>query len=95
LKQLKCPIPIIALSETWTILFSENDFHLPGYNFVAKSRINKSGGGVKIYIAENIAFKLRDDLRLISDNLFECIFNESLTDNILIDISHLIVMLAH
>jgi len=84
LKQLQCPIPFIALSEIWTTLLSENNFHLPGYNFVATSRINKSGGGVENYIAENIAFKLRDDLRLSSDNVYECIFIESLADNILI-----------
>jgi len=83
LKQLQCPIPLIALSETWTTLLSENDYHLPGYNFVAKSRINKSGGGVGIYIAENTAFKLRDDLRPSSDNVFESIFIGSLADNIL------------
>jgi len=40
--------------------------------------------GVGIYIAENIAFKQRDDLRPSSDNVFECIFIESLADNILI-----------
>jgi len=57
LKQIQCPIPFIALRETWTSSLSENDFHLPGYNFIAKSRINKSGGGVGIYIAETIAFK--------------------------------------
>jgi len=82
LKQLQCPIPFIALSETWTTLLSENDFHLPVYNFVAKSRINTSGGGVGIYIADNIAFKQRDDLRPSSDNVFECIFIESLADNL-------------
>jgi len=83
-KQLQCLIPFNALRETWTTLLSENDFRLPGYNFVAKSRVNISGGGVGIYIAENIAFKLRDDFSLSSDNVFECIFIESLADNILI-----------
>ena len=67
-----------------TTPLTEDDFHLPGYNFVAQSREHKRCGGVGLYIAEDIPFKLRDDLHLSTNNLSECIFVELLSDNVLI-----------
>jgi len=59
-----------------------------------------TGGGEGIYFTENIAFELRDDHTLSSDNLFECILIESLADIILIGCVYksyrpIIVMLAY
>ena len=84
LDQLRSVIPFIAVSETWTTQLNEQDFKISGYNFVAKSREHKLCGGVVIYISENIAFKVRNDLQFSTDNLCECIFIELLSDSTLI-----------
>jgi len=76
--QLKITIPIIAVSETWTNDLTVNDFNIPGYTFVAKSRKHKSGGGVGLYVTNSIKFKLREDLNFDTDNLLESIFIELL-----------------
>jgi len=47
--QIPFQIPIIAVTETWTTKLTENNFSLPGYNFIAKSRESNSYGGVGIY----------------------------------------------
>lgn len=36
--------------------------NLNNYNFIHKSRANNSGGGVGMYILNNIEFKLREDV---------------------------------
>ena len=64
---------IIAISETWAT--SDND-NLPidGYNCILKSRKNKVGGGVALYLQSNIElkYKLRSDLDITdtSESLF-------------------------
>lgn len=42
LDQLQYTIPVIAVTETWTTLLTEDDFQIAGYNFVAKSREHKT-----------------------------------------------------
>jgi len=64
-------IPIIAVTETWTTKLTENNFSLPGYNFIAKSRESNAYGGVGIYVSDNLNFRLRDDLNFDVMNLFE------------------------
>jgi len=53
--QFKFTIPIIAVTETWTTKLTEADFPIPGYKFIAKSRENKAGGGVGLYVLESIS----------------------------------------
>ena len=58
---------------------------MEGYNFVRMNRSNKPGGGVAIFVLEDINFKLREDLTFSKDCL-ESIFVECLcgTSQILI-----------
>ena len=53
---------VIALSELWTDINNEDLYNVPGFNSVIKSRVNKIGGGVGLYIAEGYDYILRDDL---------------------------------
>jgi hypothetical protein len=39
-----------SLSETWLNDSFSDYFHIPGYNFIAKSRKHRIGGGVDIFI---------------------------------------------
>ena len=52
-------------------------FNIQGYNFIIANRKSKTGGGVGLYIAENIEFKERNDLAVQKDNILESLFIES------------------
>ena len=57
LERLKIKFPIIGISETWL----DDSFHcvdIPGYNFLHKHRNDRSGGGVALYVADYLNFKL-------------------------------------
>ena len=74
LNQLKLYIPAIAVSEIWTTHETENLFNIPGYNMVCKSREQGTGGGVALYIADDIEFCSRNDL--CSSEIPESVFVE-------------------
>ena len=63
-------IDILTLSETHVIDGSilDNDalYKVEGYNYVKKNRKTGQGGGVAIYVRQNLAYKIREDL---DDNL--------------------------
>jgi len=49
---------------------------IDGYNFVHKSRENRSGGGVGLYVSSNLNFKFRCDLDFSEPNVAESSFIE-------------------
>ena len=65
----------IAISETWLSPATEDIYQLNGYSFVSNSKDNRCGGGVGIYLDNNLTFKIRNDLSIM-DNIIECIFVE-------------------
>jgi hypothetical protein len=64
LQRFTHPPSIITLSETWIKdLDYKPYFNLPGYTFISRSRKGcKRGGGVGIYISNDLSFVIRDDL---------------------------------
>ena len=76
LSTINLSFSVIALSETWLNDSSSDSFHIPGYNFVAKSRKHRIGGGVGIFIKSSFTYKFRPDLELASNELTESIFLE-------------------
>lgn len=62
----------IALTETWLgDLHEISYFDLPGYVFINENRTSKSGGGVGLYIKNDLSIKRRDDLSLTeAESLF-------------------------
>ena len=71
-----CNPCIIALQELWA-LQDPDVFHLNGYHkLVFKSRENSQGGGVGLYIANDLKFKNRPDLSIFVDKIYESIFIE-------------------
>ena len=61
---------IVCFSETWVddISFSKNsNFQLSGYQVIHQTRKNRKGGGVCVFVHENLSFKLRQDLRINCD----------------------------
>ena len=67
--------PIVGISETWL-----DDYHhfsdIVGYNFLHKPRVTRIGGGVGLYIGENLNYKERPDLAFPVDGSAESLFVE-------------------
>ena len=69
---------VIAINETW--LTSDDDGphnNLPGYTFKSNCRkkfTRIAGGGVGLYIKNDVKFSLRDDLTVMDEKIFESIF---------------------
>ena len=74
--ELKFKIPAIAVTETKTSIDSENNYAIKGYDFLVKSRKHKAGGGVGIYVLEDVDYKLRKDLEIDVPDILESIFVE-------------------
>ena len=54
---------IFCVSETWLHEYIKYDeIHIPGYNIYRRDRKTGAGGGVCIYVKENIYVNLRTDL---------------------------------
>ncbi len=61
----------------------DSRLNLPGFHdFITRTRVDRNGGGVGIFIKENINFKIRDDLSVFIPHLFESIFIETSTRDI-------------
>jgi exonuclease III len=85
---------IICVSETWCTdseLKNNSTLHLPTYKAVSLERSAKNrGGGVLMYIKENIPYKVRDDLT-VSDGDKEIITIEIInkdSKNILLSVCY-------
>jgi exonuclease III len=67
---------IIAVTETWLTKDTDNWFQMPGYTFVSCPRPVKTGGGVGIFIAQSLTFKLCTGIDVIGSDCIESIFIE-------------------
>src|SRR6218665_4039299 len=65
------PVTILALTETWLPPEAVDSFHIPGYNFIHKSR-GVAYGGVGMFIRKNIRFSILTNVK-VSDT-FEKLF---------------------
>ena len=65
---------IIGISETW-LSYSDHNVHIPGYEFLHNPRVSRSGGGVGLYLADSLNFKVRRDVNF-SDEWTESLFVE-------------------
>ena len=62
MKCLKYNFSIIGITETWLQDDTSDLYTLAGYNLVEKHRIDKTGGGVCVFVNESISFMERNDL---------------------------------
>ena len=70
----KILIQVIGLTETWLNDTNDDLFELENYDFVNVNRYSKNGGGVGIYISNQLNYKLLADLNLNYDNTIESVF---------------------
>ena len=66
---------VIAFTETWLQSHNLDLYNLENYNMESSIRTTKLGGGVSIYIKNDIQYKSRNDLNY-SDNNLEMIWTE-------------------
>ena len=70
-------LPIVGISETWLDVDCYHFSDIAGYNFLHKSRVNRVGGGVGLYIGEHLNYEKRPDLAFPVDGSAESLFVES------------------
>ena len=46
---------------------------LAGYRVIHRTRKNKKGGGVAIYVNDSISFKIIDTMFVVTDDILECV----------------------
>ena len=59
---------VLCVSETWLTDATEDLINIEGYTFVGKHRKNQRGGGVGIYVRNELKFKIRRDIISDSEN---------------------------
>ena len=78
IRPLSQNLAAIAVTETqkgWLTEALQDVYSIPGYKFVSNSRINKSGGGIGIFLKNCLDYKPRPDLSRMSAYI-ECLFIE-------------------
>ena len=60
---MRTPHSIHGISETWLDNSNDDIFNIPGYKFISNNRQHKRGGGVGLFIKDDLNFKLRSDLQ--------------------------------
>ena len=73
---------IIAISESWfDEKIDENEYKLDKYDMLYTNRLDKRGGGVVIYVRQNLKFVQRNELCTTISNVLECVTLELLFEN--------------
>lgn len=72
LQQFSQPFDIICISETWINEDKGIDFEMDGYDFSFINRQNK-GGGVAVYVTQELDFIVVKDMTTVIDNVLECL----------------------
>lgn len=81
LKQFHQQFSIIAISETWIKSEKGADFEINGYELNFKSRANKNGGGVAVYVDNKLQYKIVESMTVVVDDICECITIEIFREN--------------
>ena len=84
LEEKNCKPDVIMICETWLTPKNCKSYNIPGYNLVEKHRTISRGGGVALYIKENLAHKERDDLSEFIEGEYESVFAEISNQNIIV-----------
>ena len=69
LDNLNINFTILGITETWLTDINCDLYNISNYSLVEKHRTTRSGGGVGIYIPENVEYKYRRDITKFDDIL--------------------------
>ena len=73
LSTLNIKFSVVGITENWDSSLGVN---IDGYNFVYKNRSAKTGGGVGLYVSDNLDFRIRTDIYVYEDDVMESLFIE-------------------
>ena len=73
-------LDFIMLCETFLNNNNFAMFNLSGYSKIERHRTNSRGGGVAIYMKNSYDFKIREDLSIYEEGIFESLFVETTLD---------------
>ena len=74
LRNFKKPFSVIGVSETWLADCTAELVDITGYNFVSNHRKSKTGGGIGIYLQNDLQYKLLDECKLSDPETIESLF---------------------
>ena len=74
-------LDFLLLCETFLNDKNSNLYNLPGYTVAEKHRVNAKGGGVAIFVKNKFQYKIREDLSIFDEGLFESVFIEASINN--------------
>ena len=75
LQNLEFEFSVIGITETWLTDSNSDLYNINGFNVVETYRTGRSGGGVGIFLRNNILYQIRSDLTL-NNEFSESIFIE-------------------
>ena len=75
LSTLNIKFSVVGITETW-LKDSSLGVNIDSYNFVYKNRSAKTGGGVGLYVSDNLDFRIRTDIYAYEDEVMESLFIE-------------------
>ena len=75
LSTLNIKFSVVGITETW-LRDSSPGVSIDGYNFVYKNRLARSGGGVGLYVSDNLDYRIRTDICANEDEVMESLFIE-------------------
>ena len=61
---IKYKFSVFAISETWLKTYNDTLYTIKGYSHECVNRENRPGGGVSLYIINNLTYKIRNDLSM-------------------------------
>ena len=67
---------VIGISETWLTDSTAELVDITGYSFISNHRKSKTGGGVGIYLHNNLQYKLLNECKLSNPEVIESLFVE-------------------
>ena len=66
---------VVGITETW-LQDQPLGVNIDGYNFVYKNRCVRSGGGVGLYLSDNLDYRIRTDIYADEDEVMESLYIE-------------------
>ena len=81
LGSLKKSFSVIGISETWLTDCTAELVNITGYSFISNHRKSKTGGGVGIYLRNNLQYKLLNECKLSDPEVIESLFVEITVNN--------------
>ena len=76
LANLRKSFSVIGVTETWLNDLTSDLVNMPGYSFVSNHRKSKIGGGIGLYLENNLQYKICSECTCSNPDIIESLFVE-------------------